>query len=115
MAYEAVNKNWIGDGIWNNKWGELQGLTWIHEDLAREEQEAEQDRNVASAEADDENPPGDQTAGAIGEDSLPQTHNPNTYNIFDPASLAAYVRRAGRETGRRMALDGQPQEAQENT
>ena len=88
MAYEAVKKNWIGDGIWNNKWGELPGLTWIHEDLSREEQGAEQNRgNVASTEANDENPPGNQTACATGEDSLSETRNPNTYNIFDPNHL----------------------------
>lgn len=31
-AYENVKKTWIGDEIWNSKWGELPGMTWMHEE-----------------------------------------------------------------------------------
>jgi len=39
MAYESTKKNWIEDEIWNPKWGELPGTTWMHEDLEDEEEE----------------------------------------------------------------------------
>jgi hypothetical protein len=31
-AYENVKKIWIEDQIWNFKWGELPGMTWMHEE-----------------------------------------------------------------------------------
>lgn len=31
-AYENVKKIWIKDEIWNSKWGELPGMTWMHEE-----------------------------------------------------------------------------------
>ena len=31
-AYENVKKIWIGDQIWNPKWRELPGMTWMHEE-----------------------------------------------------------------------------------
>ncbi|KAG8410991.1 hypothetical protein J3459_016749 [Metarhizium acridum] len=38
MAYQSVKDIWIEDGIWNSKWGELPGMTWIHEEPEEEEE-----------------------------------------------------------------------------
>ena len=38
MAYEAVKSSWINQKIWNPKWGELPGMTWIHEEPAEDDE-----------------------------------------------------------------------------
>jgi hypothetical protein len=37
-AYRAVKNHWIKDEIWNPTWGELPGMTWIHEEPDPEEE-----------------------------------------------------------------------------
>ena len=37
-VYESVRNNWIEDKIWNPEWGELSGMTWMHEDLYDKEE-----------------------------------------------------------------------------
>ncbi|KAF2793599.1 hypothetical protein K505DRAFT_325359 [Melanomma pulvis-pyrius CBS 109.77] len=36
MAYTSIKSNWLEDDIWNPEWGELPGMTWMHEDLLEE-------------------------------------------------------------------------------
>ncbi|KID76049.1 uncharacterized protein G6M90_00g078890 [Metarhizium brunneum] len=37
IVYQSVKDMWIEDGIWNPKWGELPGMTWIYEEPEEEE------------------------------------------------------------------------------
>ena len=47
-AYENVKKIWIEDQIWNLKWGELPGMTWMHEEPY---EEAEAPNGLAAGSA----------------------------------------------------------------
>lgn len=32
MAYQSVRENWVEDGVWHPKWGEIPGSSWLHEE-----------------------------------------------------------------------------------
>jgi hypothetical protein len=35
-AYEAIKKGWVKQGIWNEEWGVLPGMAWMHEEISLE-------------------------------------------------------------------------------
>ncbi|PVI01560.1 hypothetical protein DM02DRAFT_627599 [Periconia macrospinosa] len=49
MAYESVKIHWIEDEVWNFGWGELPGMTWMHEDFESEE---ERRRRISKSQPD---------------------------------------------------------------
>lgn len=75
-AYQGVKNNWIEDGIWNPKWDELPGRTWIYE-------ESEDEVVVeAPAASDDSGRRPSYTA-----DDRQQTHGPRHPSLFRPAPI----------------------------
>lgn len=88
MAYQGVKNNWIKDGIWNPKWDELPGRTWIHEEPEEEEMVE------APAASDDAGRRPSDTA----DDDRQQAHGPRHPNLFGPAPIPEVTN--GRTDGR---------------
>ncbi|KAJ4286973.1 hypothetical protein N0V90_012853 [Kalmusia sp. IMI 367209] len=40
IAYENTKRHWMEDGVWNANWGEMPGMTWLHEDMEDEDERA---------------------------------------------------------------------------
>lgn len=76
VAYQGVKKNWIKNGIWNPKWDDLPGRTWIYEE-PEEEVVVE-----APAASDDSGRRPSDTA-----DDRQQTHGPRHPSLFRPAPI----------------------------
>ncbi|KAH6983679.1 hypothetical protein BKA56DRAFT_350871 [Ilyonectria sp. MPI-CAGE-AT-0026] len=93
MAYQGVKNNWIKDGIWNPKWDELPGRTWIHEE-SEEEVVVE-----APAASDDSGRRPSDTA-----DDRQQAHGPRHPSLFGPAPIPEVTN--GRTDGRPTRAPG---------
>lgn len=74
LAYESVKENWTKDGIWNPKWGDLPGPSWIHE-------EPEEPTPV------DSNTPVGGPPDIVAEDNRQPTLGTRQTNLFTPASI----------------------------
>jgi hypothetical protein len=44
-AYENVKNTWVKRGIWDQRWGTLPGMSWMHEEVLLEEID-DKDANV---------------------------------------------------------------------
>ncbi|KAF1951825.1 hypothetical protein CC80DRAFT_519077 [Byssothecium circinans] len=77
IAHQSVKNNWIEDGIWDPKWDELPGMTWIHE-------EPEEEEVVEAPTAFDH--AGGRRPDAAADDRH-QSHGPRYPNLFAPAPI----------------------------
>ncbi|VUC32781.1 unnamed protein product [Clonostachys rosea] len=65
-AYRSLRNNWIKDEIWNNKWDELPGMKWRHEEYDEDDDERADEQTGPS---NGESRPGQPANGAISPDA----------------------------------------------
>ncbi|KAF5127074.1 hypothetical protein E5D57_008002 [Metarhizium anisopliae] len=114
MAYQSVKDMWIEDGIWNPKWGELPGMTWIYEEPEEEEAaEAPASPDAVAGQHEDaiddgrQHAPVPRTLSIFGQALISNMANGGTDGSSAPALGDAGASTTDRRTGTREAPSDQ--------